>query len=69
MNYPVLPKPKQGQVPIKKYMVDTLTGVINQLKGVPDLTCIMLVKIEKIWGGRELELLQTHTQTLEDNTH
>lgn len=26
-------------------MVDTLTGVINQLKGVPDLTCIMLVKI------------------------
>ena len=29
-------------------MVDTLIGVINQLKGVPDLTCIMLVKIAKM---------------------
>ena len=29
-------------------MVDTLTSVIHQLKGVPDLTCIMLVKIAKM---------------------
>ena len=48
LNYPVLPEPKQGRAPTEKYMVDTLTGVIHQLKGVPDLTCIMLVKIAKI---------------------
>ena len=48
MNYPVLLEPKQGRAPIEKYIVETLTGVINQLKGVPDLTCIMLVKITKM---------------------
>ena len=32
----------------EKYMVDTLQGVINQLKGVPDLACIMLCKISKM---------------------
>ena len=48
MNYPVLPAPAQGRTPIEKYMVDTLQGVISQLKGVPDLACIMLCKIAKM---------------------
>ena len=48
LNYPVLPAPAQGRTPTEKYMVDTLEGVINQLKGIPDLACIMLCKIAKM---------------------
>lgn len=43
-----LPKPKQGRMPTEKYMLDTLNGVIQQLNGILDLSCIMLVKIAKM---------------------
>ena len=48
MNYLVLPEPKQGRAPTERYMVETLNGVIHQLKGIPYLSCIMLVKVAKM---------------------
>ena len=48
LNYPVLPEPKQGRAPTERYMVDTLSGVIHQLRGILDLACIMLVKVAKM---------------------
>lgn len=48
LNYPELPEPKQGRQPTERYMIETLNGVIQQLKGIPDLSCIMLAKIAKM---------------------
>ena len=42
-------------------MVDTLNGVIHQLRGIPDLACIMLVKIAK--------MIVTIIQTFHDIEH
>ena len=48
LNYPVLPEPKHGRAPMKRYMVETLSGVIQQLRGIPDLSCTMLVKAARM---------------------
>lgn len=48
LNYPELPEPKQGRALTERYMIDTLNGVIQQLKGIPDLSCVMMVKIAKM---------------------
>lgn len=48
LNFPELPPPKKGESPTEKYMLSTLNGVITAFKGIPDLSCFMLVKIAKM---------------------
>lgn len=48
LNYPVLLPPQRRQRINEKYVVDTLNYFILKLKGIPDLSCVMLVKICKM---------------------
>lgn len=47
LNYPELPPPTTGEVPTERYKA-TLNGVITAFKGIPDFSCIMIVKIAKM---------------------
>ena len=48
LNYPLLPEPAPDRKPTKKYVVDTLNNYIHRLKGIPDLSCVMLSKIARM---------------------
>lgn len=48
LNYPLLPGPEPGYEPTEKYMLETLEQAINQFTGVPDIACVMMVKVAKM---------------------
>ena len=48
LNYPVLPPPEPNQRPTERYVVRSLNKLIGKLRGVPDLSCVMIVKIAKM---------------------
>lgn len=48
LNYPRMPAPSDFQELDEKYMVITLTRMIEKMQGLPDLSCMMLKKICKM---------------------
>ena len=48
LNYPLLPPPPSGKEPTEEYMIETLTNVCEQLTGVPDLACQMMIRIANL---------------------
>lgn len=48
LNYPELPPPPSKGIPTERYMLNILKPLTEVFKGVPDLACIMLVKIAKM---------------------
>lgn len=45
LNYPVLSPPPPRSQPTEQYVINTLKSVVHRMENLPDLSCMMLVKI------------------------
>ena len=48
LNYPVLQAPPPKTQPTERYVVSTLRNVLQRMENLPDLSCMMLVKIARM---------------------
>ena len=48
LNYPLLQSPPPNKQPTETYVIDTLKNILKRLDKVPDLSCVMLVKIARM---------------------
>ena len=48
LNYPLLDSPAPTTRPTERYVLDTLGNILHRLDKVPDLSCVMMVKIARM---------------------